>query len=280
VSATERRVEAAGISTAVLESGQGPPLLLLHGPGEFAAGWAPVLPELATTHHVVVPDLPGHGASEGLDRLDAERVLAWLDDLIEVTCSGPPTLVGRTLGGAIAARFALGQPHRVDRLVLVDTLGLADFSPAPRFELVLTRFLREPSERSYDRLMAECLYDLDTVRDRMGDGWRPFARYAIDLARTESVQAATMALLGGFGLAAMPATELASIAVPTTLIWGRDDLATSLAVAEEASTRYAWPLHVIDDAGDDPALEQPEAFCAALRSALTTAMETEETIGA
>jgi pimeloyl-ACP methyl ester carboxylesterase len=59
---------------------------------------------------------------------------------------------------------------------------------------------------------------------------------------------------------------LAGIAVPTTLIWGRHDLATSLGVAEAASARYGWPLRVIEDAGDDPVMEQPERFVQALRS--------------
>jgi hypothetical protein len=39
----ERRLELAGVSSAVLEGGDGPPVLLLHGPGEFAALWARVI---------------------------------------------------------------------------------------------------------------------------------------------------------------------------------------------------------------------------------------------
>jgi pimeloyl-ACP methyl ester carboxylesterase len=61
--------------------------------------------------------------------------------------------------------------------------------------------------------------------------------------------------------------------VATTLIWGRHDLQVPLATAETAATLYDWPLHVIDNAGDDPALEQPEAFLNALHTALATATE-------
>ena len=43
---TERRLELAGVSTAVLEGGAGPPVVLLHGPGEFAAKWMRVIPGL------------------------------------------------------------------------------------------------------------------------------------------------------------------------------------------------------------------------------------------
>ena len=107
----ERRLELAGVSTAVLEGGHGPPLLLLHGPGEFAALWARVIPNLVATHRVVAPDLPGHGASGLPDGpLDHERVSTWLGELIERTCATPPVVVGHLLGGAIAARFASERP--------------------------------------------------------------------------------------------------------------------------------------------------------------------------
>jgi pimeloyl-ACP methyl ester carboxylesterase len=57
---------------------------------------------------------------------------------------------------------------------------------------------------------------------------------------------------------------LGRITVPTTVIWGRHDLATPLRVAEAASARYGWQLHVIEEAADDPTLDQPEAFLRAL----------------
>jgi hypothetical protein len=51
----------------------------------------------------------------------------------------------------------------------------------------------------------------------------------------------------------------------------RHDLATPLAVADAASARYGWPLHVIDEAGEDPVLDQPNTFLGALRAALAPA---------
>ena len=45
---TERRLQVAGVSTAVLHGGDGPPVVLLHGPGELAAGWMRVIHDLAT----------------------------------------------------------------------------------------------------------------------------------------------------------------------------------------------------------------------------------------
>src|SRR2546422_462156 len=71
--------------------------------------------------------------------LTAERVLAWLGELIERTCASPPALVGHLLGGAIAARFASDRGDQLSRLVLVGALGLGRFRPAPSFAFALIR---------------------------------------------------------------------------------------------------------------------------------------------
>ncbi|MBA3473655.1 MAG: alpha/beta hydrolase [Rubrobacter sp.] len=271
---TERRLQLAGISTAVLEGGDGPPVVLLHGPGGYAAHWMRVIPDLVSTHRVIAPDLPGQGASEVADgQLDADRVFAWLGELIERTCASPPALVGFTLGGAIAARFAIDRGDRVSRLVLVDAFGLSEFQPAPEFGLALNDYLAEPSERTHEGLWRRCMFDLDGLRDRMGERWEPYKTYNLDRARTPSVQAALGIHMGQFGIPAIPSPDLARIAVPTTLVWGRHDLATRLQIAEAASARYGWPLHVIEDCADEPPIEQPEAFLGALRAALESLTE-------
>lgn len=268
---TECRRDVGGVSTAVLEGGEGPPIVLLHGPGEFAATWLPVLPRLTRTHRVVVPDLPGHGASPTTGPLDVGAVLRWLGELVERACAEQPVLVGRTIGGAIAARFAAVHGDRIAALVLVDSLGLAPFRPDPRFGIALERFFAAPSRGSHDRLMEFCAFDLDRVREQMGARWEAFAAYAVELAGDPGVQAAVGRLIGQFGATPIPPEDLARITVPTALVWGRHDLATSLSVAEDASARHGWPLHVVDDAGDDPPLDRPDAFLAALRRAMAAA---------
>jgi pimeloyl-ACP methyl ester carboxylesterase len=71
-----------------------------------------------------------------------------------------------------------------------------------------------------------------------------------------------------FALQAIPDGVLAGIDAPTTLVWGRQDLATTLVTAEAASERYGWSLEVIDDCADEPPMERPAAFAAALERAL------------
>jgi pimeloyl-ACP methyl ester carboxylesterase len=267
---TERQLQLGGISTAVLEGGGGPPLVLLHGPAGYAAHWMRVIPGLVATRRVVAPDLPGHGASGlGDGPLDMERVMAWLAELIDRTCTSAPALVGQLLGGAIAARFASRHPDRASRLILIDTFGLSAFRPAREFSQALSAFLAQPTEQTHERLWRQCAFDLDGLRQRMGQRWQPFAAYNLDRIRTPHVQAALQALLQLFESPIAP-DDLARMAVPVTLIWGRHDQATPLSVAETASARYRWPLHVIDDANDDPPIEQPEALLRVLRLALAT----------
>src|SRR3954451_7385467 len=201
IPAVERRVTAAGISTAVLEGGDGAPVVLLHGPAANAAHWMRVIPDLVQTHRVIAPDLPGHGAS---DAADGERMLAWLGELIEGTCPTPPTLVGLAAGGAIAARFAAEHGDRIRRLVLVDTLGLTDFAPAPQFGAALNAFLDDPGERTHDGLWRYCALDFDGLRERMAERWELFRAYNVDRASRPGAMAALGGLMAQFGMRAIP----------------------------------------------------------------------------
>jgi pimeloyl-ACP methyl ester carboxylesterase len=266
---TERRRECAGISTAVLEGGDGPCIVALHGPGEFAPRWRRVIPALAETHRIVIPDLPGHGASHaGAIDLTEARVMRWLYELIEQTCSEPPTLVGHILGGAIAARFAVEHGDMLGRLVLVDSLGLAPFRPSIRFALGMLGFLVRPKESTYHHFMAQCEYDRDALALDMGEQWNAVRDYALELARDADGKAAVRTLMTRVGVPPIPAADLAGIEVPTSLIWGRHDRALRLHIAEAASERYGWALHVIENTADDAPMERPAAFVQALHESM------------
>jgi pimeloyl-ACP methyl ester carboxylesterase len=261
----ERRLELAGISTAFLEGGEGPPILLLHEPGSFAGHWMRVIPHLVGAYRVIAPDLPGHGASEVTEgELSGDRILAWLGELIERTCPSPPALVGHLGSGSIAARFASEHSGLLCSLVLVDSFGLGRFRPSPGFALALFRYVARPTARTYDGLMKRCTVDYAGVRAGMGEHWSPYAAYTLDRARAPSGKAALRVLMRELAVPAIPPADLERIDVPTSLIWGRDDPVNRLRVAQTASERYGWPLHVIEHAGDDPPIEQPDAFVTAL----------------
>ncbi|HEY7921584.1 MAG: alpha/beta fold hydrolase [Vicinamibacterales bacterium] len=266
---TERRLSLNRLRTAVLEGGDGSPILLLHGPAAYAAQWRRVIPDLVTTHRVIAPDLPGHGASDSIDRdPDPEFVAGWLDDLIECTCDFRPVVVGHSLGGAMAARFASQHGDRIAALVLVDALGLSTFQPAPEFGSAMHEYLSNPTPQTHDGLWRQCLADLTSVRKHLGEEWEAIKAYNLDRIQAPGRLSSLRRLMDQFGMPAIPADVLARIAVPTTLIWGREDRAISLTVAQDASERFGWPLRVIEGAADDPTLDQPELFLKTLRRVL------------
>jgi pimeloyl-ACP methyl ester carboxylesterase len=183
-------------------------------------------------------------------------------------------VVGHVIGGSIAARYAVDHSDRLAHLVLVDSLGLAPFRPSPRFALSMVHFMMRPSEHTYDRFMRQCSYDLDDLRAQMGARWAPFAAYNLQLARGPGGKAAGR-LMREVGLPRIPRGDLERISVPTALIWGRQDRANRLEVAEAASQEYGWPLYVIDNCADDPARDRPTEFLHALRAALAHVDEEE-----
>jgi pimeloyl-ACP methyl ester carboxylesterase len=264
-----RRLTLNGVATSVMEGGEGPPMVLLHGPGGYGAHLLRTIPALVKSHRVIIPDLPGHGASDFFaGAFTTERVIGWLDDLIECACEKPPVLVGHTLGGAVAARYAATGTRSLPALVLVDSLGLAEFRPAPAFGAALQAHLHAPDSRTHDALWSECLFDFPGVMEKLGHKGELMKAANLEGMNPAGVSAMT-SWMNEFGFPPIPAPVLAEIQVPTTLIWGRHDRATPLAVATEASRKYGWRLQIIEGAADDPTLDQPDAFVEALRGALT-----------
>lgn len=266
---THRRLDVAGVSTSLLEAGEGPPLVVLHGQGGFAEIMAPFIRMTADRHRVVVPDLPGLGRSEiRTGALDAGRVTDWLAELIAKTCDQPATLLGASLGGSVALRFAVARGAELNRLVLVDSGSLGRFRPPPGLLFALIKLVRKPDLRAIARLQRQIFHDADRVRAAAGERMRAIEDYQLDRAREASVSASNRTLLRQIGTKQVPEDELRRIDVPVALIWGRHDRVMPFRYAERASAAYGWSLYPIEDAGHVPFVEQPKAFEAALRSAL------------
>lgn len=259
----------AGIPTTYLEGGQGTPLVLLHGPGESALWWMRVIPELVKKYKIIVPDLPGHGSSGSPGKkFSRETILDWLGEFLQKTCSSHPVLVGHVVGGAIAARYAIQHGKKLKQLVLVDSLGLSAFRPAPRFAFEFLRFMISPTEKSYLRFLPQCIYDVNALSRGMGKNWQPFLDYNLASAKNPEKKSAAQGIMSTMS-GKIPDDELEKIVVPVTLIWGRHDKANRLKVAIKTSKKYGWPLHIIEHTRDDPKLEKPDAFVVAVQSSVT-----------
>jgi pimeloyl-ACP methyl ester carboxylesterase len=114
-----------GYNRAYRIAGEGPALLLIHGIGDSSAAWADLIPHLARHYTVIAPDLLGHGQS---DKPRGDYSVAayanGMRDLLAVLGIERATVVGHSLGGAVAMQMAYQFPQLVERLVLVSSSGI------------------------------------------------------------------------------------------------------------------------------------------------------------
>ncbi len=266
---THRRLDVEGVSTSLLEGGDGPPIVLIHGQGGFAEIMAPFVQMTVDRYRVIAPDLPGMGRSTiRSGTLSGSRVTEWLTELIAKTCDQPPIMLGASMGGSIALRLAVARSDELRRVILVDSGSLGRFLPPPTLLFALIRLIRKPDRASVARLQRQIFRDADRVRAAAGERLAALEDYQIDRARQPSVSAANRTLLREVGTKPVPAGQLRKIRVPVAMIWGRQDRVMPFRYAERASAAYGWSLYPIDDAGHLPFVEQPVAFEAALRAGL------------
>jgi pimeloyl-ACP methyl ester carboxylesterase len=267
---TERRLRLAGVSTVVLEGGDGPPLVLLHGAIESGgAYWAPVIERLAEHHRVVVPDVPGLGESEPVADLTPDTFAEWFRALLRETCEDRPALVGHSMAGALSARYAVQHGGSLSRLVIYAGTGVAPYRIPVGLAIRAIMFDLRPSEKNAERFDQFAFFDFDAAKRRDGGWLEAWSLYARERATVPHVKR-TMRRLIKRGKKQVPEAELRRITVPTSLIWGSHDRFIPLTVAEWASARLGWPLRVIDEAGHVPHIERTEAFLNALPADIAT----------
>ncbi len=260
----ERRPVLAGVSTAVLEGGSGPPLILLHGGIECGgAMWAPVIPGLARRHRLIVPDAPGLGASQPVDRLDAAVFDAWFSDVLGLAGDQRPIVVAHSLFGSMAARFAARRGDLLARLVIYAAPAVGPYRMPLGLKVAAIRFGLRPTPRNAERFDRFALRDLDATQARDPEWYAAFASYCIAQAKVRHVSQ-TMWQLIKTETKQLPEPQLRGITVPTGLLWGRHDRMVPLAIGEFAHASFGWPLHVIDDVAHAPHIERPAAFVTAL----------------
>jgi len=117
-----RRVPAADTTFLLREqgSGNGRPVLLLHGVPETSSTWRDVMPVLATGRRVLAPDLPGLGGSTYSGAYDVASLVEQLAALIEAEVGGRVDIVGHDWGGSLALGLAGARPDLVGRLCVAN----------------------------------------------------------------------------------------------------------------------------------------------------------------
>ena len=261
-----RYVRAGGFQRIhVMEFGHGPPIVLLHGAGCGGAVWHRQIAALAMDHRVIVPDVPMFGLSEIPDRVDAPRtqigdvVLGVMDALdVEVT-----DIAGHSMGALGAIGAMKREPERFERAMLMSSPG---FGRGLNWLLrlasirVMQRFIRYDSRRDrsffFDRFEAQ---RSGPTSER--ELWKEFF-FQVGRRNGEvpSFHQGLRAFTGVFGQHdRLSDSDLATIDVPTLLIWGDSDRIIPTRHSRRAvdSLRNAR-LEILDACGHLVQLEAPQ----------------------
>jgi len=130
----QRYVDTTVGKTFLLEAGEksAPTVVLLHGSCSNSAFWFGEMLALSQMYHVCAVDIPGEAGNSEDNRLDlkTEVYANWLKETMGALGIERASLVGNSLGGWMALRFAVSYPERVEKLALIATSGLSKQSPA------------------------------------------------------------------------------------------------------------------------------------------------------
>jgi len=267
-----RWVQLRGRPVNVLDIGDGPAVVFLHGLSGCWQNWLENIPPLAADHRVIALDLPGFGESPmpaDAISVSATRIVAELLDELGVNDA---TIVGNSMGGFIGCEMAIRFPARVRRLVLVAAAGLS------------LRHMRHERKRGLRARSENILF--------FGLGW--LAARTDLVVRSRRLRRAMLLLVAahperlpgpliaeqahgagkpGFddALEAMTAypirDRLGEIRCPALIVWGEEDRLVPLRDAAEFEWLILHARKVLyPDTGHMVMLEQPERFNADVRA--------------
>jgi pimeloyl-ACP methyl ester carboxylesterase len=273
-----RTVTIDGVNLHYLCGGSGPPLVLVHGLGSSAAvEFYYNLEPLAADHRVFAVDLPGFGRSDKpVLEYTIELFVKAVNDLMASEGVERAAVIGVSMGGRVALGLALESPEKVERLVLVDALGVGTPRRVLAYRILLTKGLGELTLRG----TARALRQMNPAIIRRFWGWylqRPnrvntlwsderIANHGTLLATPEYRAAYLSALRSISGMRQLRdgvAVEdrLPELRMPTLLIWGRHDHIFPASHAEAARNRIPnGRVEIFDDSGHTPQMEEPDRF--------------------
>jgi pimeloyl-ACP methyl ester carboxylesterase len=246
------------------EAGNGAPLVLVHGFGHSSTSWLRTFGVFAGDHRTIAPDLPDFNRSTGPNGASSPTYFAKvLTEFVESLKLHGVHLVGSSLGGLVGLIAALERPDLFGRLILANPAG---FTKPPRPPLddamlgFLTFWLSLPRTKPLVRAAYETAFydrtraDDETVDELMARAQLPDpaaqhrSRILHDLFRFSRQLDAFHA-------------RLSALAVPTLVVWGKNDLLLPSKDAEIARRVLPGPrIELLDRCGHLPQIEHPEAF--------------------
>ena len=265
------------LAVRVLESGDGPPLVLVHGSGMSATTWAPLMPHLEG-HRLIAFDLPGFGLSDAFDysgRSLRRHAVAQLTSLLDALGIERAPIVGTSLGGMWALCFALDAP---DRVTAVGSLGvpavvLPGMHGDPFFTALSTPGVRQvvirigsPSVAFTRRSLARGVIG-PRAAERAPEGFFAVVHEGMHQPAFRNAMLSHMQLAMRFGRPRpenlLADAELKRIAAPVLMIWGDEDPYGEPAIGERAAALMPDARIKVIPGRHAPFVDDPER-CGAL----------------
>jgi len=245
-----------GAKIHYVETGTGAPLLLVHGLADDATIWDSVIPALSARFRVIALDQIGFGHSDKpLLNYRVSTFVDFLDGFLTELKIEHVSLIGNSLGGWVAAAFALVHPGRIERLVLSDAAGYAAL--AKTMDPRAVSALRLASREDIRYLGPLTFHDKRFYQD-------------VDLAFKQRVTAGDGYTVGRLLDSMIRGDDtldnrLNVINRPTLILWGRDDKLIPLTFGERFHQEITNSrLQIIDNCGHMPQVECPDQFVTAV----------------
>ncbi len=271
----DRTTQVGGVQARYwAEGSRGSPVILIHGIGEYLEMCWPNIIHLAQQHHVFAVDLPGFGRSD--KPADAPYGYPYFARFIRDFMSGlgleRASLVGHSMGGAVALQVAFTFPEKVDRLVLVGSAGLGrEVNLMLRLTSlpVLGEFITRPSLQGSRLVFKSVVYDPALVTDED-------VQFNYEISVRPGAKQTFLKTLRSIGnifgqqlTATGPILEhLPAITQPTLVLWGREDAIIPVKHADAARRIPNVRVRIFERCGHSPQFEHPEDFDQAVQEFL------------
>jgi pimeloyl-ACP methyl ester carboxylesterase len=247
-----------GVKIHYVEAGSGPVVVLLHGLGGNTTNWAFNIAPLAQKYRVVVLDQIGFGQSDKpLINYRIATYVDFLDAFLKELKIERASFVGNSMGGWVAAAYALAHPEKVERLVLVDAAG---FSFAPGFDTSQLIKLNPSTREGMKELASRVFYNKQIF---MSDAFINASLAArINAGDGHTIRSITESIIRREDFLD---NRLSVIKQPTLVIWGREDGLLPLADGQRFQKEIPGAqLLVFDQCGHVPQVEKAAEFNAAV----------------
>jgi pimeloyl-ACP methyl ester carboxylesterase len=278
----QRWISVDGESANVIEIGDGPPLVFVHGLSGSWQNWLLQLPEFAQDHRCIAVDLPGFGSSPmPREKISISGYGRWLDRLLEAMDVEGAAVVGNSMGGFIGLEAAIKLPELVERLVLVSSAGLSIEHLRNETALRVMEKGENLAQFVTAHVMAQSDWLVRRRRGRLALMWF-VAEHPEEIDPALAAEQVKGAGKPGFLPALDALTDypirdrLSDIQAPTLIVWGEKDRLVPLKDAYKFDELIPHSrLVVYEDTGHVAMLERPEEFNADLRAFLAEGAQGE-----